>query len=349
MIPRLLGRSWRITTINRPSAVRDSVAGLSFVHGDHLGSVSATTNAAGTLLSSQRFDPWGKVITGGIAQTKRNYTGQYLDATGLLFYNARYYDPGIGRFVSADSIVPGAGSLTLSPHDAVASGAWGKPSGGTGNPQDLNRYSYARNNPVRNTDPTGHFFDTLLDIGFIAYDVYDIAANGWSTERGLALGADVAGALVPFATGGGMAVRAVAHGDEILDAGRAIAAHGDEAVDGVTKAIPSLPDDALVCRGGTCKAEQFANGTGVTIDSAGKLDHVSVNSAPGRDINELSNGIRNGQIGVTTVGQVRRAGGDVIPDSIVNPMNPYHCRLCGITPAQAETLFTPTIPNPSRR
>jgi hypothetical protein len=51
----------------------------------------------------------------------------------LYDYHARYYDPLIGRFVSADSIVPGAG-----------------------NPQALNRYAYTFNNPVKYTDPTGH-------------------------------------------------------------------------------------------------------------------------------------------------------------------------------------------------
>ena len=62
-----------------------------------------------------------------------NYTGQRLDGTGLLFYNARYYDPAIGRFLSAD---------TVAPHRE--------------NSQSRNRYSYVLNNPLKYTDPTGH-------------------------------------------------------------------------------------------------------------------------------------------------------------------------------------------------
>jgi RHS repeat-associated protein len=52
---------------------------------------------------------------------------------GLLYYNARFYAPGLGRFASADSIIP----------DPT-------------NPQSLNRYSYGYNNPVKYQDPTGH-------------------------------------------------------------------------------------------------------------------------------------------------------------------------------------------------
>jgi RHS repeat-associated protein len=48
------------------------------------------------------------VRSGNISQTGLNYTGQRLDGTGLLYYRARYYDPKLARFVSTDSIVPGA-------------------------------------------------------------------------------------------------------------------------------------------------------------------------------------------------------------------------------------------------
>jgi RHS repeat-associated protein len=66
---------------------------------------------------------------------QRIFTGQRLDEStgGLMYYGARYYLPSLRRFISADTIVPGAG-----------------------NPQNLNRYSYVRNNPVNLIDPTGH-------------------------------------------------------------------------------------------------------------------------------------------------------------------------------------------------
>ena len=67
----------------------------------------------------------GEVCSEGIGQTTLNYTGQRKDGTGLLFYNARYYDPGLARFVSADSVVPGVadgkggGAATLGYDDDV--------------------------------------------------------------------------------------------------------------------------------------------------------------------------------------------------------------------------------------
>ncbi len=67
--------------------------------------------------------------------------GQRWDATiGLYFYNARYYDPLLGRFVQPDTLVPEPGK-----------------------PQALNRYSYGMNNPLRFADPTGHNGCDTLD------------------------------------------------------------------------------------------------------------------------------------------------------------------------------------------
>jgi len=80
----------------------------------------------------------------------------------LAYDTARYYDPNLGRFISADSMVPGAGSLTIAPNDPVSAGAWAQRSGGPADPQQLNRYSYVLNNPVRGTDPSGHCFGPVL-------------------------------------------------------------------------------------------------------------------------------------------------------------------------------------------
>ena len=119
--------------------------GVYYLHTDHLGSTSLTTcgntsGCAGTPLGGempgtrQNYYPFGQIRTPGTnLLTDKGFTGQRLDDTGLMFYNARYYSPLVGRFVSADTIVPEPG-----------------------NPQSLNRFSYVRNNPLKYVDPTGH-------------------------------------------------------------------------------------------------------------------------------------------------------------------------------------------------
>lgn len=108
-----------------------------YYHTDHLGSSSVVTNAAGTKVQSLAYYPYGKTrASTGSIDVHHKYTSQELDdSTGLYFYNARYYDPVLGRFISPDSIIP-------NPH----------------NPQALNRYSYVLNNPLNLIDPSGHSF-----------------------------------------------------------------------------------------------------------------------------------------------------------------------------------------------
>jgi hypothetical protein len=115
-----------------------------------------------------------------------------------------------------------------------------------------------------------------------------------------------------------------------------------------------LPDDALVVRGGLNLPENFADGSGVTVDSSGKVQGVSVNAAPGLSVKELTGpdpqtgypGIPHNQIGVTTVGKVRALGGEVVPSP--RRKNPNHATLSGLTPEQASALFRPTVKNPNR-
>ena len=103
------------------------------------------------------------------------FTGQRFDQTGLYFYNARYYDATIGRFISPDTFVQ---SLA--------------------NPQTLNRYSYCINNPLKYIDPTGHFWDTIIDIITCAYDLWQVIKNPTDASAWLALGIDVGCAILPF-------------------------------------------------------------------------------------------------------------------------------------------------------
>jgi RHS repeat-associated protein len=109
---------------------------LTYLLTDHLNSTSITTNSTGGLVSELRYKPWGETrFTSGTTSTKYQYTGQfsYESDFGLMFYNARFYDSQLGRFTSADTIIPGAGN----------SSAW-------------DRYAYTLNNPLKYTDPTGH-------------------------------------------------------------------------------------------------------------------------------------------------------------------------------------------------
>lgn len=110
---------------------------LSYLLSDHLGSTSITTNSSGALVSELRYKPWGEVRLPANGQnpgpSKYTFTGQYSYATdfGLMFYNARFYDPALGRFTSADTIIPGG-------------------------VQGLDRYAYANNSPIMYIDPSGH-------------------------------------------------------------------------------------------------------------------------------------------------------------------------------------------------
>ena len=111
---------------------------------------------------------------------------------------ARWYDPALGRFISPDPIVPQLG-----------------------NPQTLNRYAYALNNPVKYNDPTGHWAESPLDLLFLAFDIHQVATEGFTPENSLVLVADVACLILPSATGGGPGVRLAFAGGQV--AARAVA------------------------------------------------------------------------------------------------------------------------------
>ena len=79
-------------------------------------------------LATQRFDAWGNVTQATGSIPTYGYTGREPDASGLIFYRARYYHPGLGRFASRDPIGMQGG---------------------------INPYAYAGGNPVNFNDPSG--------------------------------------------------------------------------------------------------------------------------------------------------------------------------------------------------
>ena len=91
-----------------------------------------------------RSSPYGEYrVTPTSNLTDKGFTGHAQnDEVALIYMRARYYVPGVGRFASADTIVP----------DPLS-------------PQAANRYSYTLGNPLRLTDPTGHWADEGCGVG----------------------------------------------------------------------------------------------------------------------------------------------------------------------------------------
>jgi RHS repeat-associated protein len=102
---------------------------------DRLGSTRQLVDAAGGLVQSQTFDPFGNVLVqGGVGSSGFGYTGEEVDSTGLVYLRARYYNPATGRFQSKD---PWPGNPLRS--------------------QSQNGFSYVEGNPVSYTDPSGYY------------------------------------------------------------------------------------------------------------------------------------------------------------------------------------------------
>ncbi len=94
---------------------RSSTGTVNYLLGDHLGSQALTLTSVGVRLNTNtelRYMPYGVArYTAGTTPTSFNFTGQRKDGgSGLLFYNARWYDPVVGRFLQADTIVQNEGT-----------------------------------------------------------------------------------------------------------------------------------------------------------------------------------------------------------------------------------------------
>jgi RHS repeat-associated protein len=144
-----------VVTVNPPSAPppepdpNTPLADVRWIVTDHLGTPRMIFDQSGSLANTSRHDylPFGEELTGQIGgrtpqqgytgdSTRQKFTQKERDIeTGLDYFGARYYASTQGRFTSTDPIIIMADRLI--------------------DPQELNLYNYARNNPLRFTDPTG--------------------------------------------------------------------------------------------------------------------------------------------------------------------------------------------------
>ena len=108
-----------ITTYTNGLAIDSTVAradagGTQARVSDALGSTVALTDAAGNVATDYTHEPFGAVSTLGAATTNRiGYAGREIDPTGLSFNRSRYYNPGLGRFLSEDPIGFAGGQSNL--------------------------------------------------------------------------------------------------------------------------------------------------------------------------------------------------------------------------------------------
>jgi RHS repeat-associated protein len=104
-----------------------------WVHTDQQGSIQAETNAAGAEVYRKQYAAFGEVTSsaGSLGAESRGFTAQRQDSSGLVYLDARYYDPVLGRFVSPNPVIDGQDTI------------------------GLNRYAYAANDPVNHVDKSG--------------------------------------------------------------------------------------------------------------------------------------------------------------------------------------------------
>ncbi len=323
------------------------------VHGQ-LGHMLGAFNNDGTALESAFFyGPFGEILSeaGSSGDYSRRFNGKEHDQLAdLYYYGKRYFDPLSLTWTQADPVFRFAPDL-----------AWDQP-------RLSNLYTFDLNNPVRYLDPDGlcplnmcygpgggnpyesPILNKVVEVSNKAARVATAVAVAAVKVAAVAATATVcagcavvlAGALAGGSTEGQILgetlLATTALGKGSSPKGGGAAGGGGRAATGGGR----VADSAVVCRGGTCTAERFSKGTGVTTDAKGKLHGVSVNA--GETLEEASKGIKNKQVGASTAGDVRAAGGEVTPSP--TPNNPNHCTMSGICADTAEELFTPTVPNP---
>jgi len=134
----------RTLNIDEPLALERSDGTIRYYKADALGSIIALTDENGVVTTSYAYDAFGNVTVSGNDFNAFQYTGRENDETGLYYYRARYYSPGLRRFISQDPI-------------RLAGG--------------INFFAYVRNNPIHFIDPFGlNGWGDVVDIGSSIFD-----------------------------------------------------------------------------------------------------------------------------------------------------------------------------------
>ena len=187
-----------------------------------LGDITGLVDSSNQVVVRYQYNSWGKVTstqdTSGVSIATLNpfcYRKYVYDPeTGLYCLGSRYYDPEVGRFVNADDT------------DVIFA-----------KPQELyhkNLYVYCDNNPVVRRDLQGYFWETIFDIISVGTDVAEIIIAPTDLLAWGSLGLDLVCTIVPGATGGGKAVKAIAKASEVgkvSDGAKAVYKAADKAND----------------------------------------------------------------------------------------------------------------------
>ncbi len=181
-----------------------------YIHKDHLGSTKVITDVSGNILSLFNYTPFGEeLILKNNSSVDRHFIGERFDEeTQMSYLNARYLQNKRGQFLSQDPVFIDLGvdkRTTQALHD----------------PQLMNSYSYARNNPMVNKDPGGEWVHIAIGagagiLGQYSYDVYNNVQNeGFSVKT-----------LVSNLSSGKTYLTRAAQGGIIAATGGAVAAAG---------------------------------------------------------------------------------------------------------------------------
>ncbi len=199
-----------------------SAGALRYYLTDHLNSANLVVDGSGQVVELSEYQPYGQLSRhSGSMDTPFKFTGQRLDAEcGLYYYGARYYDPELGRFVAPDTIVP----------DSF-------------DPQTLNRYTYAGNNPILFVDPSGNIF--IIDDILIPMLIAAIIGAAINVAMAAIMGGDIGQAALTGAVTGAITWGFGAIGESLFTGAKAMAYLGRGVVNAVGGAAAGAAGAAI--------------------------------------------------------------------------------------------------------